>query len=609
MIIPMPVGSEGVDRKSQTRDPSLTWEIPVEIDCKYHSHGYEKCWKAFMDASHEYRVKILRESLEKERANALSTAWASNLSGLAFKAVSFLSPSKLKAAGYKNPRTFVKIKRLILSKAEMVQEPTSFVVDGIVCRKNVTHKRMKPCIENPKILVLLGSLEYDKKQDKLSSFDEVIDLERNFLGRLISKIRSLNADLVVVQGGAARTAQELLLEAGISLVSAVKEQVLSRIADCIGARAVTLDGADVSCMGSCELFEVRAYHQHSSTDDPLSMMVFKGCRTGLASSIVLQGTDLEELTLLKKVARHATYIAYWHSIEARFLAEQFLATGLPLDASYKLIHDSLTTIQDKASTVSSISAYCSGPQNFLQGSEGTSEFLQCDEPLSDELLLSLSCRNPAKSVQCELPHFFAMPYYRNGDLALDDFLCAAVPFGKRCPHPDCGEGAALHLRSFLHEDGLVTLSSVHLASSDALAGDNQVWMWMRRVAINDQSSVRRIPMNGDAACISFAHLLTIIFNARDFIGEDIDFQSDFVRYFGLGRTVICLNYTKIIPYELRMPLSKLRIASADEFKWLLEEAKLLAEVRPWLYMVFFTHFFEFYSFSNAAHRKETRYSI
>jgi hypothetical protein len=582
----MPAGSEGVDRKPQSRDPSLTWEIPVEIDSQYHDHAYESCWKAFLDASHEYRENLLREVLEKENSKALlSSAWASNLSMLAFKAVSFLSPSKLKAAGYKNPRNFVKIKRLLLPKVDVVPEPSSFAVNGVVCRKNVAHKRMKPCIENPKILVLLGALEYDKTHDKLSSFDEVIDIERNHLGRLISKIRSLNANLVVVQGGATRTAQELLLEAEITLVSAVNEKLLSRIADCTGARAITLDRADESCMGTCDQFEVRAYQQHFSADDTLSLMYFKGCRTGLASSIVLQGTDHEALALLKKVARHATYIAYWHSIEARFLAEQFLATGLPLDRSDKLIKDALASIQRRTPDRGhvNISPYCSRPDSSKfqhdenEPSKGQREFMQTGETVSDELLLSLSCRNPAKSVHCELPHLFAMPYYRDGDLALDDFLRAAVPFGKRCPHPDCGEGAALHLRSFLHEDGLVTLSSVHLASSNSLSGDG-VWMWMRKIGIKSSSDARRILINGDAACISFAHLLTIIFNARDFLVEDINFQSSFVRYFGLGRTVICLNYTKIVPYELRMPTLKLRVANGDDFQWLFEEAKLLAEV-------------------------------
>lgn len=583
----MPAGSEGVDRKPQSRDPSLTWEIPVEIDSQYHDHAYETCWKAFLDASHGYRENLLREILEKENSKALlSSAWASNLSTLAFKAVSFLSPSKLKAAGYKNPRKFVKIKRLLLPKVDVVPEPSSFALKGVVCRKNVAHKRMKPCIENPRILVLLGALDYDKTHDKLSSFDEVIDIERNHLGRLISKIRSLNANLVVVQGGATRTAQELLLEAEITLVSAVNEQLLSRIADCTGARASTLDRANESCMGTCDQFEVRAYQQHGSADDTLSLMYFKGCRTGLASSIVLQGTDHEALALLKKVARHATYIAYWHCIEARFLAEQFLATGLPLDRSDKLIKDAMARIQRRTRerAYANISPYCSrpdpsrsSPHDENEPSKEKSDFLQIGETLSDELLLSLSCRNPAKSVHCELPHFFAMPYYRNGDLALDDFLRAAVPFGKRCPHPDCGEGAALHLRSFLHEDGLVTLSSVHLAPSNSLTGDG-VWMWMRRIGINSSSDARRIPINSDAACISFAHLLTIIFNARDFLVEDINFQNNFVRYFGLGRTVICLNYTKIIPYELRMPSIRLRVATGDDFQWLFEEAKLLAEV-------------------------------
>jgi len=56
------------------------------------------------------------------------------------------------------------------------------------------------------------------------------------------------------------------------------------------------------------------------------------------------------------------------------------------------------------------------------------------------------------------------------DMPLAHFLAAATPTNRKCAHPACGEGAMLHLRSFMHGDGLVTLSSVRLPAGQELPG-------------------------------------------------------------------------------------------------------------------------------------------
>lgn len=56
------------------------------------------------------------------------------------------------------------------------------------------------------------------------------------------------------------------------------------------------------------------------------------------------------------------------------------------------------------------------------------------------------------------------------DMPLAHFLAAATPTNRKCAHPTCGDGAMLHLRSFMHGDGLVTLSSVRLPAGQELPG-------------------------------------------------------------------------------------------------------------------------------------------
>lgn len=48
------------------------------------------------------------------------------------------------------------------------------VVKGVVCKKNVAHRRMISKIEKPRIMILGGALEYHRVSNALSSFDTLL---------------------------------------------------------------------------------------------------------------------------------------------------------------------------------------------------------------------------------------------------------------------------------------------------------------------------------------------------------------------------------------------------------------------------------------------------
>ncbi len=64
----------------------------------------------------------------------------------------------------------------------------SAVVHGLVCRKNVAHKRMRTHIKQPRIIMLGNTLEYHRTKHKLSSFDTLLDqvCHRQILLRLLT---------------------------------------------------------------------------------------------------------------------------------------------------------------------------------------------------------------------------------------------------------------------------------------------------------------------------------------------------------------------------------------------------------------------------------------
>lgn len=51
---------------------------------------------------------------------------------------------------------------------------TSSVIKGIVCKKNVAHRRMSSKIDKARLLLLGGALEYQRVANHLSSFDTLL---------------------------------------------------------------------------------------------------------------------------------------------------------------------------------------------------------------------------------------------------------------------------------------------------------------------------------------------------------------------------------------------------------------------------------------------------
>lgn len=51
----------------------------------------------------------------------------------------------------------------------------SNLVRGVVCSKNVKHKRMASEHVNAKLLILGGALEYQKVMNKLASIDTILE--------------------------------------------------------------------------------------------------------------------------------------------------------------------------------------------------------------------------------------------------------------------------------------------------------------------------------------------------------------------------------------------------------------------------------------------------
>ena len=64
--------------------------------------------------------------------------------------------------------------RLFLLQIPGGSRSQSSIVCGVVCTKNVTNKRMRQHILNPKILLLRASIEYQRVENKFSELEPQI---------------------------------------------------------------------------------------------------------------------------------------------------------------------------------------------------------------------------------------------------------------------------------------------------------------------------------------------------------------------------------------------------------------------------------------------------
>jgi 1-phosphatidylinositol-3-phosphate 5-kinase len=68
-------------------------------------------------------------------------------------------------------------------------------IDGVVFRKNVSHKKAVVHYENmkknPRILLLSGGIEFQRTDARLSSMETLIEQEDRYMEILVEKIMSL----------------------------------------------------------------------------------------------------------------------------------------------------------------------------------------------------------------------------------------------------------------------------------------------------------------------------------------------------------------------------------------------------------------------------------
>lgn len=246
----------------------------------------------------------------------------------------------------------------------------SKVVKGVVCKKNVAHRRMPSKVEKPRLLILGGALEYQRVTNLLSCFDTLLQQEMDHLKMAVAKIDAQRPNVLLVEKSVSRYAQDYLLAKNISLVLNIKKTLLDRISRCTGAQIVpSIDHLSSAKLGHCDLFHVeRLIEEHGSADQngkklTKTLMFFEGCPKPLGCTILLKGANGDELKKVKRLIHYGVFAAYHLALETSFLADEGASLpDLPLKSPITVALPDKPSITNKAiSTIPGFSSFVEKP--------------------------------------------------------------------------------------------------------------------------------------------------------------------------------------------------------------------------------------------------------
>ncbi|KAI7848163.1 hypothetical protein BDC45DRAFT_575135 [Circinella umbellata] len=204
----------------------------------------------------------------------------------------------------------------------------SFYIKGVMCSKNVAHKKMVRDIAHPRILILLFSLDYSRveMENQLMSIAPVISQEREHISKLVARIVALRPSLLLVKSTVSRLALEYLLEANIPVIHNVKYSVIEAVARC--TRATIVPSVDKLQLGSlsfghCGMFEIRTLMHEWLPNRRKTYLVFDECQPDLGGTIVLRGAPNETLRLIKRLIDFMVFIVNNLKLETSLLRDSF----------------------------------------------------------------------------------------------------------------------------------------------------------------------------------------------------------------------------------------------------------------------------------------------
>lgn len=261
----------------------------------------------------DYLNRMLVQCLEDCDIRADQSRWTTQIDFL------LQQVDNLKLTDTLDIKQYIKIKKILGGKIK-----DSHVIDGMFMTKNIDSKKMMSRIENPKIALLMFPVEYLKQKEQFISLRIVHSQQSVYITNLVSRLVSLEPDIIVVGDTVCGLAEKLLEEANITVISNTKPQVIERISRYTKAdifQSVNDLFFKKGLLGTCLLFEVRRYLYQNVIK---SFVFFTGGDVASGFTIALKGGDEETLNNVK----YATESAIIGRLNSKFEISLFKDLGL-----------------------------------------------------------------------------------------------------------------------------------------------------------------------------------------------------------------------------------------------------------------------------------------
>ncbi|XP_066330548.1 putative 1-phosphatidylinositol-3-phosphate 5-kinase FAB1D isoform X2 [Miscanthus floridulus] len=250
-----------------------------------------------------------------------SDSWLDIVTSLSWEAALLIKPDGSMGKEM-DPGSYIKVK-CVASGTRRQSE----VFKGLVFKKNAAHKHMPTNCHNPRLLLLKGVLGHSDVG--LSSFNSM-DQEKDLLERAIGKMMEIcSPNVVLVEKTVSRNIQELLLKEGVTLILDMKLNRLQRIARCTGSPIISFSEVlDKPKLKQCDYFHIEKFieeHNNASEGGKMTsktLMFLEGFPRPLGCTILLKGTNSEELKKVKQVMHFTVFAAYHLILETSFFEDQ-----------------------------------------------------------------------------------------------------------------------------------------------------------------------------------------------------------------------------------------------------------------------------------------------
>ena len=200
----------------------------------------------------------------------------------------------------------------------------SALINGVVCTKNITHKKMKFSIRTPTVLLLKCAFEFQRKENQLSSFDTLQMQEEKYLKNLVARVKTFQPRVILVQKSVARLALDMFFHLDIVVAVNVKPSVMERVARSTqGDLLHSLDQLFFNVqLGTCGHFHLRSFALPGDAAKK-TLMYFDQCDPRLGCTITLMGGSRRELKKVKHATLFGVFVAYNSQLETSFLIDEF----------------------------------------------------------------------------------------------------------------------------------------------------------------------------------------------------------------------------------------------------------------------------------------------